>query len=36
MKIDRELYRKEKHEQFEYILQNSKTIQDAYKNNGII
>ncbi len=35
MKIDRELYRKEKHEQFEYVLQNSKTIQDAYKNNGI-
>lgn len=35
MKIDRELYRKAKHEQFEYVLQNSETIKQAYENGGI-
>lgn len=35
MKIDRELYRKSKHEQFEYVLQNSTTIKKAFENNWI-
>ena len=35
MKIDRELYRKEKHEQFEYVLKNSKTIQKAFKEEWV-
>jgi hypothetical protein len=32
MKIDRELYKKEKHEQFEHILNNSTTLKQAYKD----
>lgn len=35
MKIDRELYRKAKHEQFEYVLQNSETIKEAFNNYWI-
>ncbi len=35
MKIDRELYRKAKCEQFEYVLQNSETIKEAFNNYWI-
>jgi len=35
MKIDRELYKKSKCEQFEYILQKSETIQEAYESGWI-
>ncbi len=35
MKIDRELYRKETSEQFEHILKNSKTLQDAFQEKGV-
>ncbi len=35
MKIDRELYRKSKYEQFEYVVQNSKTIKEAFENNWV-
>ncbi len=35
MKIDRELYRKAKYEQFEYVIQNSETIKWAYENDWI-
>lgn len=35
MKIDRELYKKEKDEQFEHVLQNSETIQKVLKDEWI-
>ncbi len=35
MKIDRELYKKEKHEQFEHILNNSTTLKQAYKDGWV-
>ncbi len=35
MKIDRELYRKDKHEQFEYVLNNSETIKKAFENHWV-
>lgn len=35
MKIDRELYRKPKCEQFEYVIQNSETIKEAFTNDWI-
>ena len=35
MRIDQELYRKPKHEQFEYVLQNSETIKQVHESEGI-
>lgn len=35
MRIDQELYRKPKHEQFEYVLQNSETIREINQTSGV-
>lgn len=35
MRIDQELYRKPKHEQFEYVIQHSETIKQVHESAGI-
>ena len=35
MRIDQELYRKPKHEQFEYVIQHSDTIKQVHESSGI-
>ncbi len=35
MRIDQELYRKPKHEQFEYVIQHSETIKWVHESSGI-